>query len=76
MTERYRYYLTMRPPGIGCQPNKGLERMHAFDRAEKVDCIGRWAWGWVEYSRPLTCDEIRDFELVRGNVEEVEHAEA
>ena len=68
--ERYRYYLRMRPPGIGCQPKGGLECLHAFKSATYVESIGKWAWGWAEYTRPLTCDEIRDYELVRGTVGE------
>lgn len=68
-TDRFRYYYRLRPPGIGCQPKDGLEEIVAFDKAQYVESIGKWAWGWAEYSRPLTADEIRDFELVRGETE-------
>lgn len=68
--EVYRYYFRLRPPGIGCQPKRGLLRIDNFEQARYVECIGRYAHGWAEYDRPLTCDEIRDYELVRGPIED------
>ena len=55
-----RYYLTQRPPSIGTHP-KGAVNTVAFDYRQ--DCGGFYAWGYVEYSDPLTDKEIADFEL-------------
>ncbi len=57
----YRYYYRNRPPGIGTQPA-------GFIGTEEWLPIGltpnkRSAFGWVEYDRPLSQDEIRAYEL-------------
>jgi len=65
--KEYRYYLTQRGPGPGCQPNKcGTTCDYGFKKY--VDEIGCKAWGYAEYSGKLTDDEINDFEL-RGPYE-------
>lgn len=60
---RYRYYLPMRPPSLGTQP-KYADRFCDYDGRKYVDGIGREAWGWVEYNRPLTAKEQSDYELI------------
>lgn len=67
--ERYRYYYLMRPPAPGCQPERGLVEVKAFDRRTYIEEIAHGAWGWCEYSRALTTDEADDFELEpAGNI--------
>ena len=62
-----RYYSTQRPimPGGFPKPqgNKVLN-IENFDSRQTVDEIGRQAWGWIEYERPLSPVLARDWELV------------
>lgn len=60
-----RYYLTQRPPAPGTFPGKPVN-MKAFDSREHVEEIGRPAWGWVEYEKPLTEKQIADYELTEA----------
>ena len=64
----YRYYATQRPPMLGCIP-KGASEVVFFDERPFVEEIGRPAWGYAEYSRKLTDDEITEYELVEANRE-------
>lgn len=56
----YRYATLFREPGPGAVPRDGL-----------IDCgytkgktpSGRDCWGWVEYNRKLTEEEISQYEL-------------
>lgn len=62
---KYRYFSTMRPVSIGTYPNNGkVVEIHNFDSREMVKSIGREAWGYVDYSEPLTEKEISSYELV------------
>lgn len=65
---KYRYYSTQRPLGPGTFPKKdGRETITNF-YVGKIFCeeIGREAWGFIEYSEPLTEKEMRDYELTAG----------
>ncbi len=56
------YYMTQRPPSLGCQPMEGLREMKAYkDRTRITDRI--MAWGELTYNRQLTEKEIADYEL-------------
>lgn len=55
----YRYYLTLRPPSPGAQP-KGFINAVSFDEKKYIDDIGREAWGYVEYDRPIENPEEWD----------------
>lgn len=62
----YRYYSTQRPvaPGTFPRPEHAkVIRIKNFDTKTMVDEIGRKAWGFVEYSDPLTDKQISDYEL-------------
>ena len=58
----WRYYMPFRPPMPGAQPREGLDRVCSFDWPQSFDGVS--AWGYAEYTRPLTDKEIRDYELV------------
>lgn len=38
--------------------------IHNFSRREYVPEIGRQAWGYVEYDRPLENEDIDGYELI------------
>ena len=59
----YRYYLTQRPPSIGTHPKENVLNVEAFDFKERVEEIGRNALGCVEYSEPLTAQQVDNYEL-------------
>lgn len=59
----FRYYTLNRPPMPGGIPKNGLECVHSYDTRLLVTTVNRWAWGYAEYSRPLTPKEISDYEL-------------
>ncbi|MDD3410251.1 MAG: hypothetical protein PHY12_05515 [Eubacteriales bacterium] len=59
----YRYFFAMRPPSLGTQP-KYADRFCNYDGRKYVEGLNREAWGWVEYNRPLTAQEQRDYELI------------
>ena len=58
------YYMTQRPPAPGAQPKRGLVKCFEYDDRLYVEAIGRKAWGSVVYDRPLTAEEIDEYELV------------
>ena len=58
---RYRYYCKHRPPMPGAIPRAGLVRISGFNYKQCLAGVG--AWGWAEYSRPLSDEEIAQYEL-------------
>ncbi len=61
----YRYYLKYRPVGIGTQP-QGFVDFRNYDRRTFLPNVGCEVWGWVKYERELGDEEIRNYELVKG----------
>lgn len=59
--EEFRYYLKNRPPAIGTHP-KGAVNVVSFDKRTEVH-PGIYAWGYVDYTAPLSYEEIINFEL-------------
>jgi len=57
-----RYYTTQRPPGPGTIP-KGATNVVTFDKRTYVPELGREAWGYVEYGKPLDSKVAADYEL-------------
>ena len=55
-----RYATLMRPPGPGAIPHNGLVEMKEISGTAPS---GHHAWGWADYNRYLTDQEIRDYEL-------------
>lgn len=58
----YRYYCLMRPVGPGAVP-RGFTDWGELDHTVVIPSIDHGAWGWVEYERQLTPQEIRYYEL-------------
>ena len=62
----YRYYSTQRPLSPGSYPkpveNKVIE-IQNFDNRQSVEEGKMQAWGYVEYTKPLTAKEMQDYEL-------------
>lgn len=67
--ELYRYYLTQRPPSIGTQP-RGAVSVESFDN--KKDFEGINCWGYVEYEKPLTKEQMEEYELTEGQSNKLE----
>lgn len=65
----YRYYCKMRPPAPGAVPKRSLYAAIA----EHVPLAGyaRPMWGFVDYTEPLTDEEIDYYELVPGGTWEM-----
>ena len=78
----HRYYLLLRPVGIGTQP-QGMTDWHNFDcrkyipeidheawgwvEYDHIPEIDHEAWGWVEYDHPLTQEEIDAYDMKEVN---------
>lgn len=59
-----RYYATQRPIMPGAIPRRSdITDIVNFDRRTFCPEIGRMAWGYVEFTNPLTQKEIDDYEL-------------
>ena len=63
--ETYKYYSTQRPVDIGTFPKFGNEpiRIENFDNRIPVEDGAFRAWGYLEYSAPLTEKQADDYEL-------------
>ena len=59
-----RYYLRARPPMPGTIP-AGAYDVEAYDYRTFQADAGRDVWGWAEYKRELTAQEINDYELIQ-----------
>lgn len=57
----HRYYLQSRPPFIGTHP-VGAVVVECFERRLEV-APGVYAWGYADYEKPLTPEEVEAFEL-------------
>lgn len=58
-----RYYSILRPVGLGTYPREGAEQIRNYDCRQYVQEIGREAWGYIDYSRELTAQEMAAYEL-------------
>lgn len=57
----YRYGCLMRPPGPGAVPRDGFVKC-GFEHDVDPD-IGHHYWGWCDYERRLTDEEVSSYEL-------------
>lgn len=67
----YRYYCPFRPPMPGAIPRRGLVRTCEYDYKQCIGGVG--AWGFAEYDRQLTEQEVSDYELVEGKNNPLEY---
>lgn len=58
-----RYYSTQRPLEPGCCPRAGVQEVHNFKEKFFCEEIGCEAWGYIDYNRELTLEEVEDYEL-------------
>ena len=59
----YSYYMTQRPPAPGAMPKGGLERIEEYPRPQYVPEIEHTAWAKLTYSKELTNQEAKSYEL-------------
>lgn len=61
----YRYYSTQRPVGPGTFPTQQghQENVRNFDDRIDIPAERIKAWGYIEYSEPLTEKQVKDYEL-------------
>ena len=62
----YRYHLLMRPPTPGSIPISGL--VNCYDE-EGIAPSGHHTWGWAEYNRKLSDQEVYNWELEEDDYE-------
>lgn len=60
-----RYYSKSRPVAPGTYPVDSAKKIHNYDSRIYVEGAGCEVWGYVEYERELTPEEIRNYELVK-----------
>jgi hypothetical protein len=62
---RHRYYSTQRSISIGTYPRESGDpvEIQNFDTRTTVENGAFQAWGWLEYDKPLTDKQVRDYEL-------------
>lgn len=60
----YRYYSLLRPVAPGTYPKPSeAKNIVNFDERIFIDNINRYAWGYVEYEKELSCDEAEAYDL-------------
>ena len=59
----YKYYLRLRPVGIGTQP-QDMKDWHNFNGRVYVPEINHEAWGYAVYDRRLTPEEVYQYDLM------------
>lgn len=62
---KYRYYSTQRPIAPGTYPNGENKpvSIENFDSRQEVENGQLQAWGYLEYEKPLSQKELKDYEL-------------
>lgn len=64
-----RYYSKLRPVSLNTYPKNGnYVGHHNFDSRQFCNDIHDYAWGYVEYSQPLSNEEIDMYDLVDGSL--------
>jgi len=57
------YYSTQRPISPGAYPKQDAGNFVNFDEKTYIQRLGREAWGYIYYHKPLPEDVARDYEL-------------
>lgn len=65
-----RYYSKLRPVGPGTYPKSGATDIHNYNDKIYVKDAGQQVWGYIEYNRELTPEELRSYELIPGGKED------
>ena len=61
----HKYYSIMRPVSIGTFPDNGtILGIVNFDTRQMVESIGKMAWGYINYGKPLTEKQFSVYVLV------------
>lgn len=64
-----RYYSTLRPVSIGTFPkpsgNAILDIVNFDDRTPCDEINGQYAWGYIEYEKPLSGADAKAYDLVK-----------
>lgn len=61
----YKYFSVARPVDIGTCPTSGI--MDSVNYHERIEVrSGLMAWGEIYYNRPLTVQEMREYELIKA----------
>ena len=61
LKKMYKYYLL-----YGICPSKNLQEVHNYNDRRYEPAVKREVWGYVEYSEPLTEEEMKDYGLMEG----------
>lgn len=61
-----RYYSILRPVGIGTYPKGNVVAIKNFDEPTYVEAIGRTAWGYIDYTEPISEDAAKAYEFVKA----------
>lgn len=59
-----KYYSVMRPVSIGTFPREGADEIVNFDNRTYCPEINCEAWGYIEYNRELSEEEVAEYELI------------
>lgn len=62
----YRYYSVNRPVCAGNFPTKGFVGARNFGKRMMCKAIGRRAYGYVDYDRPLQQCDLDEYYLIAG----------
>lgn len=71
----HRYFYTLRPPNIGCQPDGWTGREGGLPKKDwqRSDGSTIKAFGWVEYPEPLSLEQVWKFDLSPDDIVERVH---
>jgi len=63
-----RYYSKLRPVSIGTFPVGMAVETHNYDRRQYVEDAGCEVYGYIDYNRVLSEDEVSHYDLVPGGL--------
>ena len=61
----YKYFSVARPVDIGTCPTSSIMDSINYEEQTEVEG-GLMAWGEIYYNRPLTVQEMREYELIKA----------
>lgn len=63
-----RYYSKLRPVSIGTYPVGMAVETHNYDHRQYVEDAGCEVYGYIDYNRKLSEDEINHYDLIPGGL--------